>query len=74
MEFLRSDETSEETELETRLCPVAENRETAGDAGAEVLMVNGDMGWRNIESSREFRAASIIRDTLCIMNECQWLL
>jgi hypothetical protein len=66
MEFFRSDETSDETELETRLCPVAENKETAGDAGAEVLIVNGDMGWRDISSS-EWRVASIVRETLYMM-------
>jgi hypothetical protein len=50
-------ETSEETELETRLCPV-EKKEMAGDAGAEVLIVRGECGWR--ESSRLSLVASIM--------------
>jgi hypothetical protein len=53
-------ETSEETELETRLWPVAENKDTAGDTGAEVLIVKGEWGWRAIESSRLSLAVSII--------------
>lgn len=42
MEFPKGpDETSEDMELETRLWPDAENRDTAGDAGAEVLTFSG---------------------------------
>lgn len=44
-------ETSEDTELETRLWPAAEKSETDGEAGAEVLMVNGESGWRAIVGS-----------------------
>lgn len=40
------EETREETELETQLWPwaAAEKREMAGDAGAEVFTLNGEMG------------------------------
>lgn len=45
MEFLNPGaETSDETELDTRLCPVTEKREIAGDAGSEVLIVKGEWG------------------------------
>lgn len=37
---------NEDTELDMRLWPVAEKRETAGDAGADELTVNGDWGGR----------------------------
>lgn len=39
------DETSDDAELETRVWPLAENKETAGETGVEA--VNGDWGgWR----------------------------
>lgn len=36
------EETKEETELERRVWPLAEKRETVGDTGAEELTVRGD--------------------------------
>lgn len=54
------DETSEDTELETRLWPVAEKRERAGDAGAEVLTVRGDCGRQgDAGASSDSRCASM---------------
>lgn len=46
-------ETSEETELEMRVWPVAEKREIAGDAGADESMVSGDCGRRVIVGAEE---------------------
>jgi hypothetical protein len=43
IEFPRpEDETNDETELESRVCPFVEKKEIAGDAGAEELAVIGD--------------------------------
>lgn len=43
MEFpLPEDDTSEETELEKRVWPFPEKRETAGETGAEEWTVKGD--------------------------------
>lgn len=47
------EDTREETELETRLWPwpAAEKREIAGEAGAEVLRLNGESGLVSIGES-----------------------
>lgn len=51
IEFLKPGaETSDETELDTRLCPVTEKREIAGDAGSEVLIVKGEWGMSSLVS------------------------
>lgn len=63
MEFPKPvEETREETELETRLWPwaAAEKREMAGEAGAEVLRLNGESGLVSIResgASRESRGS-----------------
>jgi hypothetical protein len=36
------EETKEDTELEKRVCPLAEKRETAGETGVDDVVVNGD--------------------------------
>jgi hypothetical protein len=66
MEFPRPvDETREETELETRLWPwaAAEKREMAGEAGAEVLRLNGESG---LERTGESRASSECRGSVWV--------
>lgn len=50
--------TKDETELETRLWPAVEKSEMAGEAGAEVLMDNGE-GRCDSNASNESRASTI---------------
>lgn len=42
-------DTNDETELEKRVWPLAEKRDTAGETGVEEVVVKGDWGWRNEE-------------------------
>jgi hypothetical protein len=71
---LPTPETSEETELERRVWPVAEKREIAGDAGADESTVSGDCGRRGIvrcEGSPSMRDSCFNMARECLERELE---